>query len=917
MDIAWSVSTEPGFKVGIELTYAPSTVTNATVSVVVTPTIYLDVSGFTGGASNTNGALSGDMAATITATYGTGYTDWTFVSGSIYKYTKTALPTKTVTLAYGATQTSSATASLTFYSTITASQTVTIPARPYVAPAAPTGLTTTYVTDSKFTLAWTNAATAGAPYVNVYVERWDSSSAVWTQVASLGVVTTWSDTTTIADRKYQYRVRAHNTIGYGSYVTGSYVYTTPKVPTNLVATFVSDTSTTLAWSNASSLGTANTNYIERSINGAAWGQIATVAGNVATYAATTSANNTYQFRVRAGNGLYSGYVTSNMVGTTPAAPTGATATYVSDAQINIAWTNVSLVATNVLLERQDYLGTWSLIATLSSTTASYQDKSTVVDRRYAYRVRAVTYTAYSTYSTSATIATTPLAPTNAVAAKSGTNVTITWTNNALTSGNVEIWHAANGVWDGAALSSSLTPTTASYTHAGANTAQTHQYRVRTKSTPSNTVYSAYATTGTVTLLAAPLAPTISLNKTVYDAALGQVTVTWVHNATDSTVQTAAEARVSVLGANTWTTDSALTTQTSKTFTTPVNGNSYEIQVRTKGDYASFGAWSASKIVVASAIPSATITAPGSTITTTAKLTLTWTYYDAESTAQAAWQATLYKGTDLIESRSGISGTSYMFSTVLQNSSSYSVVLKVQDGSGLWSNNVTKAFSTNFVVPPVPVVDAEFDVERGLVHVNVATPAATGGQATPDHVDIYRDDVLIASGLATTVSTIDYIPAINAEPVYTAIAWSLLPTATTSSAVPVDTTSGEWLYLNGGEGFAQLARIKGNAAVQASYGRQKVLHQFAGRTKPVEFIGTARNVSYKLSGQVAGFASKEAELGSWEAFEAVADLPAPIAYRDPLGRKVFVSIGDVSVSHDAKSNLATIDCELTVVDYDEN
>jgi hypothetical protein len=777
-------------------------------------------------------------------------------------------------------------------------------------PAAVTSLTATRVTDGQVNLAWTNNTRIAAACVN-YVDRWDNVSNAWTQVASAS--SSYSVTGLSADRRYQFRVRAVvsdlNTVT--ATTTSAYVAMTPATPTNLVATYISDTQTNLVWNNASTMGTVNTNYIERATNGGSWTQIATVAGNVSTYTATTAANNYYQYRVRAGNGLYSGYATSSIVGTTPTAPSACTATYVSDTQINVAWTAGS--GTNALVERQDYLGNWTLIATLASTAVSYQDLSVVADRRYAYRVRAVNYGAYSAYSTSAIIATTPLAPSNIGTSKSGSNVTITWTNNSLTAGNVELWHAANGVWDGAALAT-LSPTVASYAHTGVDVNKTHQYRVRTKSSPSNTVYSAYVVSGVVTLLSAPLAPTTALNRTVFDAAVDNVTVSWVHNPTDATVQTAAEARISVLGSGTWSTAS-VTTQASYTFTSPVNGNTYEVQVRTKGGHADWGPWSSSKIVQASATPTVTITSPGSTITSTAKFNLAWTYYDAESTSQVAWQATLYKGAEAIESKSGTTESSYTFKAVLLNSSSYSVQLKVQDGSGLWSNVATKNVTTLFDVPPIPDVSAVFDENQGLVYINVATPAPAVGQATPDHVDIYRDGLLIAEDMSTTVSIIDYIPPLNASVNYEAVAWSTLPTATSGYA-PVDTDSSEWLFINGGEGFSQAAKVKGNPAVAAALGRTKVLRTFAGRTKPVEFVGTARSRVYKLSGDVAAFSKREAELGTWAAFESLADLPAPLCYRDPLGRREFVSIGDVSVSHDAKSDLAGVECELTVIDYEE-
>ena len=132
-----------------------------------------------------------------------------------------------------------------------------------------------------------------------------------------------------------------------------------------------------------------------------------------------------------------------------------------------------------------------------------------------------------------------------------------------------------------------------------------------------------------------------------------------------------------------------------------------------------------------------------------------------------------------------------------------------------------------------------------------------------------------------------------------------------------TGSAQWVFVNGGDGFSTRARIKGNPAIEMTTGRPKVLHTFAGRTKPLEFIGKARSKVFKLNGDVAAFSDREAELSDWASFEDVADLPAPLCYRDPMGRRVFVSIGDdVSIGHDAKSKLAAVSCTLTEVDLVE-
>jgi len=697
-------------------------------------------------------------------------------------------------------------------------------------------------------------------------------------------------------------------------------YAAPAAPSGFSVVRNSDTSFSLAWINNSTASGPYTNVVlDRWVDGV-WAAYTTL-GAVTSYTDTgTSANHQYSYRVRATNvSGTSGYLYSPAIyGTTPTVPSGVSASYVSDSQINVAWTNNSAIATNVFLYRWDNVGnTWNQIATLASTTVAYQDYTTIADRRYCYAVAAVNLGIVSASAYSGYVNTTPAAPINALASKSGTSVTVTWTNKATYSTGVEVWHAANGVWDGAVLAS-LAGTATSYTHSSVNTAQTHQYRVRA----INTRNSDYSTTGVVQLLTAPLAPTIVASKLVYDAALEQVVLTWVHNSVDSTIQTAAEARISVLGANTWTTYTK-TTETSHTFTTPANGNSYELQVRTKGGYASFGAWSASQIVTASATPSVTINSPvGAVLSLTAVLALGWTFYDPESTSQAAWVATLSKAGQELEELHGSSEKTCTFKTALANDTSYVVTVQAQDGSGLWSAPASRTYTTDFVDPPTGTLTIAFEPEYGRSTMDIVTPAPTAGQATPIYAQVFRDGVLIADNLSPVSSTIDYVPPINASVTYTVVVWSAIPTNSISMDYVVNTAT-PWVFINGGNGFAQVARLLGNPSVEESVQREKVLHQFAGRTKPVEFLGSSRSRTYKLSGDVEGI-NNGSDLGEWTAFEDIADLPAPLVYRDPMGRRSFVSIGEVSISHntslvehDGKNiNLAAVSATLTEVDYAE-
>ena len=217
-------------------------------------------------------------------------------------------------------------------------------------PQTVAGATATRVNDGQINLAWTNNSTSTAPYANIKVyRRRDGGS--WVNIATLGVVTSYSDTTTSANHKYEYRMSAvgSNTVEVG-YATTSAVYTTPSAPSGLTATKVGSGSIRLDWTNNVGYGdTAYTVRIEESQNGGAFTEIASVSGGVAVYShasPSTSVTHTYRVRARSTTGSlnssYSGNSNTVTLLATAAAPTGLSPSGVArDAagDIALSWTH--------------------------------------------------------------------------------------------------------------------------------------------------------------------------------------------------------------------------------------------------------------------------------------------------------------------------------------------------------------------------------------------------------------------------------------------------------------------------------------------------------------------------------------------------------------------------------------------------
>lgn len=308
----------------------------------------------------------------------------------------------------------------------------------------------------------------------------------------------------------------------------------------------------------------------------------------------------------------------------PASPSGCGWSRTSDTHQTVSWTNTSpsdsaAPYTNTHVQRSTDGGAWTTIANLGVVT-SYTDTGTSSNHKYQYRVYASNSAGNSGYSTSSVFYTTPTSPSGVTATKtSGGDITVTWTDLSPYNDTFALWHAANGVWDGTALTSSIPNGTGSYTHSAPNPAQTHQYRMTSHvATPSLT--SGYSTaSNTVQLEAPPNAPSnLTPNGTVADGS-DDIVLTWLHNPVDTTGQTKYEVQYQVDGGaftSMGQTASTAMTATVTAGTWGANGHAIGWQVRTWGADATGGSdgtgaspWSATASVTLSTTPTVAINSP--------------------------------------------------------------------------------------------------------------------------------------------------------------------------------------------------------------------------------------------------------------------------------------------------------------------
>lgn len=318
-----------------------------------------------------------------------------------------------------------------------AGTTITVPARAYERPHAPSSPSLVRNSDSSVTLAWgPNYTSSSEAYpwtgVNVY-RRVDGGS--WAKLGSVSWDKTgYTDSSTSANHLYEYKVRSYNGTGESTDASCGSVRMTPSAPASVTAVRVSDTSQKVSWErgeNASN--TWESAYVQRQVDGGAWASLATLPGSSANYTdSSTEADHAYAYRVASGNAsATSGWTESGTVCTTPAAPKSVTASATGAATVSVSATGLSAIASAFDVEhRAGASGEWG---ETKHVTALPVAMASAAGENF-YRVRATVDGLASAWTVSAGVTTVaqPKAPTlTGVSARyaTGSEATVSWVPN--------------------------------------------------------------------------------------------------------------------------------------------------------------------------------------------------------------------------------------------------------------------------------------------------------------------------------------------------------------------------------------------------------------------------------------------------------------------------------------------------------
>lgn len=266
------------------------------------------------------------------------------------------------------------------------------------APAAPSSVSASRVSDSSASLTWTRGTGADTTYSRIYVER-QADGGEWVELGYVaGTATSYTDSTITANHAYTYRVRAWNSTAYSDYGTSGAIYTTPAAPASVTGERTgAGTSILLTVGNENTRTSTGFDVQYRAADSDMWSD-ATVASSTGMPVETITIDNmggSFYFRVRntrTSPALESAWTESDLVVTiTP--PNAPTLTYPSSGAVVSASSTTQSVAfqwqhnpvdgsSQTAAELRYRKSTTSSWTTATVTTA--QTKSVTLDEGYTY-----------------------------------------------------------------------------------------------------------------------------------------------------------------------------------------------------------------------------------------------------------------------------------------------------------------------------------------------------------------------------------------------------------------------------------------------------------------------------------------------------------------------------------------------------
>lgn len=590
----------------------------------------------------------------------------------------------------------------------------------------------------------------------------------------------------------------------------------------------------------------------------------------------------------------------------PYAPTSVTAVRNTDTSVTVSWAQSAPadrpVSSFGIARKSLRDPVWRQVASgVSGSARSWTDTTTSGGDVYTYRMNAQGPGGSSATPESNSVATTPAAPTGVAAVKQNDgSILVTW------SAPSPFYGDSFSVYDnGVRIASGVSSSVREWTHSRPDPSVTHTYTLT--QTASGLESGKSSPSGTVQLLTRPNPPT--LTSPSGSVLAGSVLLAWRHNSVDTTAQTRAEVRYRVGGAPSWTT-LTITGAAQTRAITAAAGRTYEWQVRTQGAYqqgrvGGWSGWSPVGSFNAVSAPTVVINAPGSQVTTS-RVTVGWGYSQAQGHAQASATVELVElgpsssggglGVTTIEKKTVQgSASSLTLATTLEDGGAYRVRVTVRSSDGLTSTPAETDFRVKYPKPPAPVLEVTWDDTLGAALVAINNRAATTSETDTDHNTVYRSIdggqtwEQVAEGVPPNTVVSDPEALSYGTTLYKAEATTTLPSSATSTTVEL-TAASQAVWLSGITTTSASAPLRYDIEVShAPALLHREVHHFAGRVMGVELSGIQRARRITIT---ATLTDTDPALA---AVQELACAPGPVVYRDPQGRRIWVSVSSVEVS----------------------
>lgn len=628
------------------------------------------------------------------------------------------------------------------------------------APDAPTGQSVTRISDNSHRVDWTRNAAIDAdqPYSKQFVERWDNVSNTWyLKYTLIGEYSTsdshsYTDTSTVANRQYRYRVRSWNAAGYSSYVYTDYINTTPATPTNFSAVRVGS-NVSLTWTDASYVEDQFKIQSRESTDGGdtwgSWGDVDTPTADSVSYT-DTSPYSYAQYRIRAeetDQSLYSSYVESEEV-LEPAAP---------DAPTGLTPDGTAFDATGGKLFR------WVHNPTDNTDQTKFSLRIKKKDGTYPKEITNFTdytlWTAYQSTVENSTDHDIGLVNVTKMYDSDDTGSEVSMYQTVSTMDLTEFDDASASGTDDLIVFTCYISDVSKFTDLRIVLGDDNSNHYYTSVNPSTTLSNGYnriivaktdfSTTGTPT----------GWNDITYI----RIQTTTTASASSAYIESIYLMLADVTDFEDYTGIGYVQfneiTNTNEYFSmwtnNLVNGYDYEWQVKTWGNYATGSAWSNTADVETVSKPIATITDPTAISNYEySELTVSWNYTQSQSYNQIQYLAKLYDSNDLLLETQQVSSIiatgdsdSCTFDYTLSNESTYTVTLQVQESNNIWSTETSVEFTTDFLVPTKPTISlGTIDPDTGSIDITITNP---------DVVTEYEEDIVQDSYIDNDNSSTNY------------------------------------------------------------------------------------------------------------------------------------------------------------------